>query len=217
VEQAPGSQIPIASAEYSIGQPNPKISAKLGGRGLRRTLHYHASIPPGLAVAFAEQTGTSSRVIGHAHGGSGTIHFRPAFGPAGRRKVVALITDNGLPTPAKTLGSFVAPKPPHPGRAKGLKVRVGARAFSFTFKPPTNAAHTLLKIVATDGRHLQQLVAPGTRRGSVPVVGFNDGVTVTVIGLGVDGSHGPAVKASARKLVHPPKRPKRHRAKRRHH
>ena len=169
-------------------------------------MHYHASIPAGLAVAFAEQTGSSLRVIGHAHAGGGTIRFRPAFGPAGRRKLVALITDNGLPSPAKALGSFVAPRPPRPGRAKKLRVSAGKRALSFSFVPPANSAHTLLRIVATDGRHLQQIVTPRTRRGSVPVIGFRDGITVTVIGLGPDGSRGPAVKASARQVIHRPRR-----------
>jgi hypothetical protein len=73
----------------------------------------------------------------------------------------------------------------------------------------------LLRIVATDGRHLQQIVLPPrTRHGSVPVIGFGDGITVTVVGLGEDGSRGPAVKASARQAL--PKKPKPKRRKSRH-
>ena len=213
VEQAPRSKAPIARAEASVSVPGPKISAKLGGHGLRRTVHYRTSATAGLAIAIAEQTGSSLRVIGHAHAGSGTIRFRPAFGPAGRRSVVAMITHEGLPAGSEQLGTFVAPRPPRPGRAKKLRVSAGKRALSFSFVPPPNSAHTLLKIVATDGRHLQQIVKPGTRRGSVPAIGFRDGITVTVIGLGLDGSRGPAVKASARQVLHT----SRHRARHRRH
>jgi hypothetical protein len=78
-------------------------------------------------------------------------------------------------------------------------VQAGRQTFSFSFTPAPNAAHTLLRIVATDGRHLQRLLSPATRRGSVPVIGFRDGIAVTVTGLGADGSRGPAVKASARR------------------
>jgi hypothetical protein len=202
VEQAPGSHAPIARAEASVSAPGPKISAKLGGHGLRRTVRYRTSASAGLAIAFAEQTGSSLRVIGHAHAGSGTIRFRPAFGPAGRRSLVALVTHEGLPAASEQLGTFVVPRPPRPGRAKKLRVKAGKRALSFSFVPPANSAHTLLKIVATDGRHLQQIVKPGTRRGSVPAIGFRDGITVTVIGLGLDGSRGPAVSASARQVLH---------------
>ena len=50
------------------------------------------------------------------YAGSGTIRFRPAFGPAGRRSVVAMITHEGLPAGSQQLGSFVAttagPNPP---------------------------------------------------------------------------------------------------------
>jgi hypothetical protein len=219
VEVAPGSESPITSIEYATGEAPPKLHAQLGGRGTRRLLHYKATLPAGVAVTIAEQANGFMHTIGPAHTGSGTIRFSPALGPYGRRELIAKVTDNGLPSREQKLGSFVVPKPPLPGRAKGLRVRAAGRAFNFSFKPPPHAAHTLLRIVATDGRHLQQLVAPGTRHGSVPVIGFNDGVTVTVIGLGVDGSRGPAVKASASKPVHPPKpkRRKRRSAKRRHH
>jgi hypothetical protein len=202
IEQAPASKAAIASAEASVSKPGPQISAKLGGRGLRRTVRYHASASAGLTIAIAEQTGGSLRVIGHAHAGSGTIRFRPAYGPPGRRSVVALVTHEGLPAGSQQLGTFVAPPPPRPGRAKKLRVKAGKRALSFSFVAPANSAHTLLKIVATDGRHLQQIVKPGTRRGSVPAIGFRDGITVTVIGLGIDGSRGPAVRASARQVLH---------------
>jgi hypothetical protein len=212
VQQASGSPIPVTDLEYSVGESAPKVRARLSGRGLKRTLHYHVTAGPSVAVRFAEKTNRLLHVIGSAKRTSGTIRFRPAFGPPGRRQLIAQITNNGLPLSTQTLGSFVAPRPPRPGKARKLRVRAGRRAFSFSFRPPANAEHTLLRIVATDGRHLQRLVAPSTRSGSLPVLGFRDGVTVTVIGVAADGSRGPAVKASA---IHNTSQPAKHKAKKR--
>ena len=216
VEQATGSATPISGIEYSIGEPDPKVKAKLTGNARGRILHYHATLPANVKVTLVEQAKGFSHAIGQVRGASGTIHFRPAFGPAGRRQLVAQITEESLPISSQTLGSFVVPRPPRPGRAKKLHVSAKGRALSFSFTPPANSAHTLLRIVATDGRHLQQIVAPRTRRGSVPVIGFGDGITVTVVGLAEDGSRGPAVKASARQALPKKPKPKPKRRKSRH-
>jgi len=57
----------------------------------------------------------------------------------------------------------------------------------------------LIKIVTSDGRRQQRIVGHGTRRGSIPVIGFADRARVTVIGIGIaaDGKRGPGVSASA--------------------
>ena len=199
VVEAGTSPASIASLEYAIGERTPKVSATVTGVGQKRILHYHATFPANVAVRFVEQTGRLLHVIGMAHGGSGSISFRPANGPAGRRQIVAQITNNGLPFSNDALGSYVAPPPPRPGRAAKLRVRSSRRAFTYSFAPPANATRLLIKIVATEGRHLERTVSASTRGGSVPVRGRGDGVTITVIGLAPDGSRGPAVSASARR------------------
>ena len=78
----------------------------------------------------------SPHVIGQVAGASGTIHFRPAVGPSGRRQLVAQVSEEKLPITTQTLGSFVVPRPPRPGRAKKLHVSAGSRALSFSFTPP---------------------------------------------------------------------------------
>jgi hypothetical protein len=199
VAAADGSPAAIASVQYALGERPPTVSGTVSGRGFKRTLHYHASMPADAAVTFIEQSGKLTHVIGRAQGKSGAITFRPAYGPGGRRQVIAKITNNGLPFSSVTLGSYVAPPPPRPGRAAALRVRAGKRAFIFTFRPPVNAVRTLIRIVATDGRHLQQAVSTRTHGGSVPVIGYRDGITVGVVGLALDGARGPAVTASARR------------------
>ncbi len=201
VQQASGSQIAIADVKYSIGESPPAVHASLAGSGFRRTLRYRATIPANVTVTFAERAGHLFHVIGRARRGAGTIQFTPAFGPPGRRQLVALVANGGVPLTSSVVAAFVAPRPPRPGRAGHLRVRAGRGAFTFSFTPPPNAARTLLVIVGSDGRHLQRIVSRPTRGGSVPVIGFNDRVTVTVIGLGPDGTPGPGATASARRAT----------------
>jgi hypothetical protein len=199
VAQQAGTSIPITSVKYAIGGPPPSASATLTGSGNRRVLHYHAKLPPNVTISFAEQTGRLFHVIGKATGASGSIPFTPALGAAGRRSIVALIDNDGLPLSRKVVASYVAPGPPHPQRPRRVQVRTGARAFTVSFTPPAGAVRTLIRIVATDGRRLQQVVSLRTRRLSVPVIGFKDGITVTVAGLGADGHAGPSGIAGARR------------------
>ena len=199
---APDNTVPISSVEDAIGQPAPAIRATITGRGQRRVVHYHATMPSSVSIALAEQTGRLLHRIGTAHGGSGTVAFRPAFGPGGKRQLVAEISNNGLPQDRQTLGSYTVPAPAKPGRAKHLHVRAGHGAFSYSFRPPAHAARTLIEINASDGRHLQRVVATGVHSGSLPVIGYGDGVTVTVRGVRFDGVQGPSVSASAR--IKPP-------------
>lgn len=96
------------------------------------------------------------------------------------------------------LGSFIAPKPLKPGKPSKLKIKAGTKSFTFTYRPPLNADHVVITIIATDGRHLQRVVKPAAKRGVVPVIGFKDGVSVTVTGVGADGRRGPSVTAKAK-------------------
>ena len=199
VVEAPGSAASIASLDYAIGSPAPKLSAKVSGKGYDRTVSYRATVSGDVKVTLAEKTGTLLHEIATVKGKAGTIRFRPALGSAGRRQLIARITSDGVPFKDQTLASYTVPKPPKPGRAKALKIRATARKFSYSYTPPTNADRVLIKIAATDGRRLQSLVSPRTRKGSVPVIGFRDGITVTVTGIAADGRRGASVKAKVRR------------------
>jgi hypothetical protein len=201
VSTAPGSPVAVSSISYSIGEPPPTLQAHVTGAGQTRTLRYRARLPGGVSVRFAEQTSRLLHVIGAAHNGSGAIRFTPASGPAGRRQIVAQIADNGIATAPRTLGSYLAPKPARPGAVKRLRVRSTRRAFTFTFRSPQNAAHVLVRIVTSDGRHLHRLLKAGAHAGSLAVIGFKDAVTVTVTGVGADGRRGPSASASAKRKL----------------
>ena len=202
--------VPIASVAYAIGVPAPTIQAHVTGRGAHRVVHYHATVPSGATISLAEQGGRLMHVIGNVHNGSGTIPFTPAFGPGGGRTLVANISAGGVPQDSQTLASFTVPAPALPGRAAHVRVRAQGGAFSYSFRPPANSVRTLVTIVGTDGRHLQRVIMPGVHQGSVAVIGYGDGVTVSVRGIRVDGVKGPSVSASAKIPFPTVKHPKRH-------
>lgn len=201
VSQAPTSPAPLGEVEYATGVGSPTAQATITGHGRKRVLHYHATVPSDTAITFAEQTGHLLHVIGKATGRSGKISFTPATGPGGRRQIVALITDDGLPFANRTVSTYTAPAPARPGRARQLHVQAGRGAFTFSYTPPSGATRVLITIASTDGRHLQRVVSASTRRGSVPALGTSDGVTVTVTGIGADGARGPATSARAQRTL----------------
>jgi hypothetical protein len=197
--QTPGTEVPITSMSYALGIAPPTVKASLSktAHGTRE-VRYRATIPANTAITFAETSNGFTRTIGTARAGHGKVTFRPAALPAGRLAVIAEITSNGLPYRTVTVGSFIQPKPHKPSRVMKLTAKASAQAFNFRFTPPAHATRTLIGIVTSDGRHLQDVVASSVRSGSVPVIGFGDSITVTVTGIGADGSRGPSRSATAR-------------------
>lgn len=197
VAAANGSAVPISSVQVAMGVTPPKVGGHLSGAGQHRTLRYHVKLPAGYTVEFAERTKKLMHKLGTAHGASGVIHFTPATGTPGRRQVVAMVADaDGLPNESVTLGSLIATRPPKPGRARALKVKGNSKRFTFSYRPPANAARVLITIVTSDGRHIQQVVKPSVRRGAVAEIGFKDSVTVTIVGISSDNRRGKSARAS---------------------
>jgi hypothetical protein len=195
---AAGNTVPISGVQFAIGEKPPTITARVTGQGTKRTVRYHASLPAGVTATLAEHSANLMHTLGAIHNGSGTVPFTPAFGPAGTRQLTAQIANNGMPMQNVTLATYTVPAPARPGKALNLRVRAGHGAFSYSFRPPANSVRTLVTITATDGRHLQRVLKPGAHQGNVPVIGYGDGVTVSVRGVRVDGVKGPSVSASAK-------------------
>jgi hypothetical protein len=97
------------------------------------------------------------------------------------------------------VASYVAPPPTRPQRARKLRIRARSSAFAVSFSPPAGAIRTLVLIIATDGRRLQKVLPIHVRKLSVPVIGFSDGIMVTVVGIDPNGRRGPAARTSARR------------------
>ncbi len=199
VAQAPGSGVAVTGISYAIGEANPTATATVSGHGAKRTLTYTVKAGPNVTVGFAEQTATLYHFLGHAKGSAGHLTFTPAAGKGGKRSIVAVIDNGGLPNGRPVVASYVAPGPQKPGKATHLRITASPKAFTVSFGAPRNATRTLVKVTATDGRRLQLVLAAKTHRVSVPVIGFSDGIKVTVTGLSATGRRGAPVSKSARR------------------
>ena len=78
-----------------------------------------------------------------------------------------------------------------------LRLRRAGKRFEITFARARSASYYLVKITASDGRHLLEL----TRRHSLtkPVVGYADHLSVTVTAVSAMGRHGRSAGAASRR------------------
>jgi hypothetical protein len=189
VATADGS--PIGAVSQADGLAPPVVKASVGGRARARVLRYSATMRPNLVTTFAEQGANGLHVIGTARVARGRLPFTPANGPAGKRTIIAIVTENGLPRERVAVATYSAPGPLRPARVGGLRLSRSGRALTISWKAAANATRYAILIVGGDGRHDLRVVSAGTHRLRVAVVAHTR-VQVTVAGLRPDGSRGPA-------------------------
>jgi hypothetical protein len=194
VSAAPGS-VPITAVKSARGYARPAVTAQVTGHGHRRTLHYAMTARPGLSVTFAETGPGLYHVISTVTGARGTVAFSPANGSAGVRHILALVSEQGVPRMRLDVARYIAPGPLRPGRPSGLKIARHGHSFVVSFRAAPNAAYYLVRVTASDGRHLVQLVRGSRLRLTLPVVGYHDHLTATVLGVSRLNRRGPAVRA----------------------
>jgi hypothetical protein len=197
VTPAPGSPA-ITAVQSADGLSKPVITAHVNGGGQARRLTYTTTVRPGLGVTFAEQGNGVFHMLGKAAAARGTIRFAPAAGPAGARTIFAIVSENGIPRQRLAVARYTAPGPARPGRVRGLSVRRRGRTFVVTFRGTRGATLYRLRVDSRDGRHISLVLGRTGHLLRLPVLGYNDRLTVTVTALGFNGAPGPAVRASAR-------------------
>ncbi len=153
---------------------------------------------------------------GEAWAGSATIYIpagTPYFGIAARRSSIcprrsspprptaswrtidAIISDNGVQREIVAVASYRAPGPLTPTRVRDLRVARHARQFRIGFGTASGASYYLLTVRANDGRDLLRLIGRAGHSLTLPVLGYSDHLTVTVLGVSVLGRRGPATAA----------------------
>jgi hypothetical protein len=188
----------ITSVAVATPLPAPKVSAKLGGRGSKRTLTYDVSTGDGLSTTFVEQGSSGGRVIGTAKGAHGTLRFRPAPGPGGPRQIVAQVSRNGIPRLEQTVATYTAPRPAGPARVRGLRVKHAGRGVTVRWRKTPGARLYAVQIDLPDGQRLLKVV--GARQTRVRIGGAprKGKVRVSVTGVDASGRKGRAARTSAR-------------------
>jgi hypothetical protein len=194
VAAVPGSS-PITAVTAARGYTPPRIAVQVSGRGATRHLTYSVTSRPGLSVTLAERSNRTYHVLGKAAGAHGTLRFAPADGTAGRRTIVAIVSDDGVQRETVTVASYRAPGPVTPTRVRNLRVTHHGPRFRIRFGAATGASYYLLTVRASDGRHLLRLVGRTKHTLVLPVRGYTDHLTVTVLGVSALGRHGPSARA----------------------
>jgi hypothetical protein len=193
---AQAGSAPIASVAAGRGYAPAKVVARVLGTGHRRVLRYSFTAHPGLTVRFAEYHGsTLLGALGASRSAHGRLHFAPADGPAGSRRIVALVGGAGAVPRSVEVTRYRAPGPLLPGRAR-LQLAHRGRLFVLRIGPDAGAARYRVSARTTGGRRVEALVRARSQTLIVPASGWSDRISVTVTPLSSSGHAGRVTRAS---------------------
>jgi len=152
IEETAGSP-PIASVARAGPLPRRPVRARVAGRGHRRVLRYRIDPALGGRVSFFESGGRGgpSSPIGTARGTSGKLRFTPAEGPAGRRRIYAVMESRGLPRGTRAVARYRAPGPLRPRRVRP-RVRRRGDALVVSWRRVAGARRYVVGLQMGDGR-----------------------------------------------------------------
>ena len=210
-EPSPGS-VQLAAGLQSDGDDDPKVRAKVTGKGGSRTLEYDADLPDGMTVRFREDGQETTQELGGPRGdGNGEVRFAPADSTSRQRKIVALFERDGALVGEAVVASFRVTADGRPGRVSDLRVsRAGDDALRVRFDGADDAdAHRIVVRLGDGGERVVELDG-GARSTLIDGVERDVSATVTVQGVNVAGA-GPAtskrVAAGKPRLEKLPKAP----------
>lgn len=211
VTPAPGTA--IAGVSLGRGLPEPSVTGSVKrGKGRTRVLSYRVRPITGQRVRFIEQSGSVRNMLALAKGTKGTLAFRPADGPAGRRTIFALVESDGMPRAMLKVATFVAPPRARPGKPRRVRLHRAGTRLLVTWGAAPGATRYAVRYVLRDGRRRTEIVR--RRRLFIRgVPGINAG-TISVAGLRRDNVRGLMATAKLKakpKKVRKPKKPKKRR------
>ncbi len=199
IETAPGSP-GIADVQLAEGIDVPSVKVKVQGKGPKRTLRYDVKKIPGQSVRLVEVADGATREIKVVSGGgkgSKPFAVTEANRPGGRR-IVAEVTQNGMPRDQLTVATFSAPNPKL-AKARGLKVKRSKGKAKLSWKRVAGAKTYLVRVTRADGR--RETYRPETGKTSVEILdlaGKREKLTVRLVAISLAGKKGPAVTLRSR-------------------
>jgi hypothetical protein len=190
---------PVRLVREARGLPEPSVSARVRGRGRSRVLSWNARRIPGQRVTFAEIGRGVRNAITTTKAARGSARFRLADGPAGRRRIVALVEQNGLPRTTLTAGSYRAPGTLRPGRPRALKAQRRKSRLVVTWRPRPAGFRHAVYFRLSDGRRIVKVVSAKRRRVVLKSVPRRVSARIKVQGLGNANGKGPAARVSVKR------------------
>ncbi|MGH2974590.1 MAG: hypothetical protein ACRDLL_06960 [Solirubrobacterales bacterium] len=197
--------VPIQRIRQAFGLPQPAAHATVSGSGPKRTLHWRLRPIKGQRVRFVEEGRGVRNVIATSTAASGQQAFRPADGPAGKRKIVALIEQNGRPRATLPTGSYRAPARPHPMRPQRLRIARHGNRLIVSWSAPKQGFRHAVYLQRSDGVRLLRVATADRRSVTFPAIRRGYGAAVTVTGLGNANGRGPSARTKIAGV--PPGRP----------
>jgi hypothetical protein len=185
---ADAGSTPILGVASAAGLPPLNVSARVTGRGVRRTLHYALTGANGRRVTFSERGGHAGRLLGAAHGASGSISFTPGAGPSELRRIVAIVEDHGAPAHSIVVARFRSPAPARLARPARLSVLRRGAAVKLTWRPVRGAVRYAITISGGGRRFLVVTRRPSAR---IRLTLASPRTTISVAALAADGARGP--------------------------
>jgi hypothetical protein len=184
--------VPIKRVREARGLPKASVSAKVSGSGRSRVLSWKLRPIKGQRVTFAEEGKDVRNAITSTTSKRGSVRFRPADGPAGKRAIVAMVEQDGQPRVNLTVGSYRAPGPPKPGKPRGLKLTRKGTRLTVSWRPNPSGFRHAVYLVLGDGRKLVNVVDAKRRSFTLKGVSSKVGAKVRVLGLTPANGKGPA-------------------------
>jgi len=208
----------VTAVDHADARPQPTVVGGVGGKRYARTFGYAYAPRPGQKITFVERGPRTARVLGVAKPGRcrhqprggdpvrcGILRFTPARGGAGRRRILAVIEQDGQPVKPIEVAAYTAPPDRLPARPVLLRARRAGGAVVVRWQPSAGASFTA-QATLSDGRRLVFTSARGFR---IPAVsrGVSARIAVRRLENGVPGP--PArlrVKATRRSPAVPSRR-----------
>ena len=187
VETAAGSA-PVTGVEFAETLPEPRVRARVTGRGRARAVAYDVRPVDGQSVLLFEKGRDTMRRIGEARGTKGRIRFTPSDGSGGRRQIVAEVRSFGSPRARLVAGTYTAPPPVRPAAVRRLRATARGSRVCATWRSARGAAQYAATFRLSDGRK-QLVLTRGGRACVSHVIGPVTG-RVAVRGVSARGRRG---------------------------
>jgi hypothetical protein len=197
LETQPGSS-PIADVRRAETAEPPTVVAGVGGRGSSRVLGY-AYAAEAHEITFVERSDDRSeaKVLGRAKGRPcrgekdapkdrdrplcGRLRFTPAEGAAGRRKIYAVVSNDGIAGDERLVATYRAAGDRRPPRPRDLRLRRRGSTVIVTWRGPAALRQDDVRVALGSGQETLRIHTGVRNRVALPGIRRQMRVRVTVI------------------------------------
>jgi hypothetical protein len=169
------------------------------GKARRRTITYRVkNLGHGQRVVFAERGRFGTNLLGSTTKRRGRLRFTIADARGGRRRVLAMVQKDGLETARRTIGTYRAPGPIRPGKARRLRARRKVKTVIVSWRPARGAHRYSVTLRGRHGTSLGRFVGRGTRRVRFDRIRRDERLRVTVVAVSKKFRRGGAARTVVR-------------------